>query len=104
MEERMRPDPPAQPPAQYFGDGAQQQRQVNAGRTSRRLTDRVFPKDRAKRSAEYAVDGSRATIEDLRMDTDKGDSRPKRVAHRGVAAGRVPAEQAFGRQAQSGDA
>src|SRR5262245_19566675 len=99
MEERMRPGPPAQPPAQYFGDRAQQQRQIDAGRTSRRLTDRVLPEDRAKRSAEYAVDGSRATIEDLRMDTNKGDRRPERVADRGVAAGGVPAEQAFGRQA-----
>src|SRR5215510_8052647 len=99
MEERMRPGPSAQPPAQYFGDRAQQQRQIDAGRASRRLTDRVFAKDRAKRSAEYAIDGSRAAIEDLRMDTDEGDSRPKRVAHRGVAAGRVPAKQAFWRQA-----
>src|SRR5262245_59642270 len=99
MEERMRPGPPAQPPAQYLGDCAQQQRQIDASRASRRLTDRVFAKDRAERRTEYRIDGSRAAIEDLRMDTDEGNCRPQRVAHRGVAAGRVPAEQAFWRQA-----
>ena len=83
---------------------AEQDREIDAGRSGRRLPDRVFAEDGADRRAEHGIGRSRTTLEGLRRQADEGNRGTECVADRGAAAGRVPAEQAFRRQAHPGDA
>jgi hypothetical protein len=95
----MRPCPAAQAPAEHFGDSAEQEAQIDAGRSRRRLPDGVFAKDRADRRAECVVRALRTGIEGLCNDPDERKRRAERVANRGVATSRMPAEQPLERQA-----
>src|SRR5262249_15782736 len=60
--------------------------------------------DSADRSAKNIIRVLCAVVERLRNDADEGNRRTDCVTYRRIAASRVPSEEAFGRQPQSGDA
>ena len=104
LEERVRPRFSAQAPAEHLADRAQQQRQVEAGRARRRRADRILAEDRAdaarrtrRRPAGAAWSKPCATM------PTKGMAGVSVLPIGGVAAARIPSEEALRRQPQSDD-
>src|SRR5215831_5121288 len=104
LEKRMRPSLAANAPSKHHENGAGHERQSHSSRARRRIPDRILSHDSADRSAENVIRVLCAIVERLRNDTDEGNRRTDCVTYRRIAAARVPSEEAFGCQPQSGDA
>src|SRR5215471_9791819 len=100
----MRPSLAANAPSKHHENGAGHERQSYSRRARRQIPDRVLSHDSADRSAENVIRVLCAIVERLRNDADEGNRWTDCVTYRRIAAARVPSEEAFGRQPESGNA